>query len=167
MHGRIEGRTAPLPSGVLIRLASTEPSTLCGCTVAQWLGAVDLSAAALRYVGALIRFVTFANAPDRLSADVVVAQLQAAGRGVTYLDGGWGRLVAAQVSGLRVRPCSTSRLERVDDNVVTHRSDGTTVISRSAVVAVGDPDRSHRRVGWARRADTQRPVRRRRRLPRR
>ena len=59
-------------------------------------------------VHALARLTTYAHAPDGLDAAAALAQLRLGGKGVVYVDGGWGTLVeglarAARAAGAEIR----------------------------------------------------------------
>ncbi len=78
-------------------------------TVAEWLhGSPDGTADLVR---ALVRVSSYCNAPALQSARAAQRQLRAALRGVRYLDGGWGSMVAALEGAL------PSTVERVHDDV--------------------------------------------------
>jgi hypothetical protein len=65
-------------------------------TVNEWVDERTDRPRVAALLHAMIRLSTYTNAPDQLSAEVAIGQLQLAlGEGVWYLDGGWGRLVDA------------------------------------------------------------------------
>ena len=87
----------------------------------------------------LARVATYTHAPDLVSADVVVGQLQLAlGAGVRYLDGGWQTLVDTLATGLTIEPAIVKAIESSNDDVVVHTDNGP-VRARAAVLAVNSP----------------------------
>lgn len=78
-------------------------------TVEAWLGGSPAGTADL--VRGLVRVSSYCNAPEQQSARAAQRQLRAALRGVRYLDGGWGAMVAALEGAL------PSTVERVHDDV--------------------------------------------------
>ncbi|HEV7733750.1 MAG TPA: FAD-dependent oxidoreductase, partial [Candidatus Binatia bacterium] len=92
---------AKLETGrLLASLPRVDASALNGTTVAAWTATAIRHPDVRRFVLALFRLATYANAPDTLSAGVAVSQLQLAlAQNVEYLDGGWQTLV----DGLRAR----------------------------------------------------------------
>jgi phytoene dehydrogenase-like protein len=61
-------------------------------TVAEWLAGFS-QPAARDYAAALLRVATYANAPEVTPLHDAATQFALAGRGVTYIDGGWQTLV--------------------------------------------------------------------------
>jgi phytoene dehydrogenase-like protein len=126
--------------GLLSRLGRVRTQELGEVSWAAWLDGRRLPADAAALVGMLARVATYSNAPDVVSADVVIGQLQAVlDHGVRYVDGGWQTFVDALTAGLDIRRCEVTRLVRDGDSVVVHGGDGPVVVARSAVVAVGTP----------------------------
>lgn len=77
-------------------IARVDAAELANQSVASWLRGRGLRPDAAALVRTFIRLSTYGDDLDRLSADAAVAQVQlASGEGVTYLDGGWQRLVDA------------------------------------------------------------------------
>lgn len=78
----------------LSRLPKLNAADFAAVTVSEWIADSANDERAGEMLHALIRLATYANRPDQLSADVAIAQMQAAlGPGVLYLDGGWQTLV--------------------------------------------------------------------------
>src|SRR5204863_1162331 len=114
---------------------------------------LDLPADAEAVVATLMRVSTYSNAPDDLSADAAISQLQqSASYGVMYLDGGWKHLVdavraTAVERGVEVRtesPCLAVRGDG-DDHEIVLAADS--LRARAVVVAVGGPETAERVLG--------------------
>lgn len=112
---------------VLFRLPRMDPSSVAGSTVEQLVDDLVGRPVPRQLLHALVRLTTYTNAPDQLSADVAVTQLQyALDEGVVYLDGGWAQLVD--------RLAATPGITFATDDRVTELPDGPAVI-----VAAGGP----------------------------
>jgi phytoene dehydrogenase-like protein len=131
---------------LLARLPRLDPSGLDHETLAAWLARSVGDPVARRYVEAFVRVATYANAPDRLSAGAALAQLRlAAGTGVLYLDGGWGRLVdalAAKARDAGATIVTHARVRAVD--VVAGAARGLVLddgsrVAAGAVLVAGSP----------------------------
>jgi phytoene dehydrogenase-like protein len=96
----------------------------------------------------MARVSTYANDPARLSAGLVVRQLQLVlGSGVRYVDGGWQTLVdglarAAAAAGVEVRTKAPARALEPSAAGVTVRLDGGAIETDVVVLAVS-PDEAH------------------------
>jgi phytoene dehydrogenase-like protein len=120
-------------------LAKLKPREYAHQTARTWLDMLRLPPDAEALVLMLARVATYTNAPDLVSAAVVIGQLQLAlGAGVRYLDGGWQTLVDALASDLTIEPTIVKAIESIDDDVVVH-TDGGPVHARAAVLAVNSP----------------------------
>jgi hypothetical protein len=112
------------------RLPRLVPSDVAERTVDEWLDDMTDRERVRALLHAIVRLTTYTNAPDRLSAEVAIRQVQLGlGAGVRYLDGGWERLVdglagAVTASGGEIR-----------------RDDGMNNVPEAAavIVAVGGP----------------------------
>ena len=128
--------------GRVDKISATE---LASVSVRGWLDTLRLPADAEALVLALIRLATYANAPDELSAEVGVGQVQQAlGQGVRYLHGGWGRMVAQLGRGLTIERAAATRVEPAGNSegggVAVHLAGGATVCTAAiVVVASGTP----------------------------
>ncbi|MEP6660742.1 MAG: FAD-dependent oxidoreductase [Acidimicrobiales bacterium] len=124
---------------LLARLPKLEPRHYAHQTARAWLDKLRLPLDAEALVLTLARVATYTHAPDLVSADVVISQLQLAlGAGVRYLDGGWQTLVDALATGLTIEAAIVKAIESSDDDVVVH-TDGGPVRARAAVLAVNSP----------------------------
>jgi phytoene dehydrogenase-like protein len=124
---------------VLGRLPRVDASALAATTFAEWLDGLTASHDAQRLLRMLGRLATYSDAPDLVSADVVVGMLQQVlGRGVRYLDGGWGRIVSSLASEVSVLPASIGGLSADSDHIVAATSQGR-IVARAVVVAAGTP----------------------------
>lgn len=120
-----------------------------GVTARQWIderiGRPDGRALA----AALVRITTYTAELDRLSADAAIAQVRSGLKGVTYLHGGWGRLVAAieQVArdaGTAIVTGKATGVARDGDRWTVEASDPDTgdlrrVVAGNVVLAGGGP----------------------------
>ena len=120
-------------------LAKLNPREYAHRTARAWLDTLRLPADAEALVLMLARVATYTHAPDLVSADVVIGQLQLAlGAGVRYLDGGWQTLVDALATDLVIETAIVKAIESSDEDVVVH-TDGGPVHARAAVLAVNSP----------------------------
>jgi len=115
---------------LLTRLQRVAPDESAGRTVNEWVDGLTTRSEVRELLHAIVRLATYTNAPDQLSADVAIRQIQLAfGRGVLYLDGGWQQLV--------------TELARVvtDAGGVILREDGAHELpdAGAVIVAVGGP----------------------------
>lgn len=79
---------------VLAALPGEDPTRWASHTAAEWVERSVRGRRAAELLHALARLATYVDDPDRLSAEVVVGQMQrAAGAGVLYLDHGWQTMV--------------------------------------------------------------------------
>lgn len=89
-------------------IGKTDPASVRGRTLRQWLDATFRDPVVRGLVEALMRLTAYANDPERSSAAAAVEQLQhGLGAGVLYLDGGWETLArglrrAAEAAGARI-----------------------------------------------------------------
>ncbi|WP_040493848.1 FAD-dependent oxidoreductase [Ilumatobacter nonamiensis] len=114
-------------AGVLNRIDRLDPATLGSVTTGEWVDDLSPRARVREIIHTVIRLGTYVNAPDVLSADVALMQVQLAlGDGVIYLDRGWEQLVdaLAAVEGITV----------VRDEPVRELPD-----ARCVIVATGAP----------------------------
>jgi hypothetical protein len=98
--------------------------------VNEWIDGLTSRGEVRALLHAIVRLATYTNAPDQLSAEVAIRQIQLAfGRGVLYIDGGWQQLV--------------TELARVvtDAGGLIHRDDGARELPDvdAVIVAVGGP----------------------------
>lgn len=113
-------------AAALARLATIDASGLATSTAAEWVDASCTDEGARAFLHALIRLTSWVHAPEQLSAEVAVLQLQRGIRpGVIYLDGGWEQIVRALAS---------PRLDVVTGPPVAELPDAPAV-----VVATGGP----------------------------
>jgi len=125
----------------LAKIARMDTRGLEHETLASWLERTVPHPQVRQLFHALVRVATYANAPDRLSAQTALRQLQLAQRGVFYLDGGWQTLVdglrqAAESAGARIE--MNAPVVRVDAGASgsrVHFADGSTRGATSVIVA--------------------------------
>jgi phytoene dehydrogenase-like protein len=133
---------------LMMRLPRVDPSTLASTSFAQWLDALDLPTDSRNLVEMLARVSSYTNAPDAVSAELVVSMMQSAMRhGVRYLDGGWQTLVDALGNGVRIHRATVTSVRRDGAHAVVERADGTAVVARSVIVAAGGPETTARLLG--------------------
>ncbi|MFN8024609.1 MAG: FAD-dependent oxidoreductase [Acidimicrobiales bacterium] len=152
-------RTSLLTAGERVQLATlmgrlriSDPRRLVGTTVADWLR--DLPRHVRQFVEMLVRISTYTEAPDEFDAGAAAAQLRlATGKGVRYVDGGWGGLAGALRDRLvdrggSVREHAEATAVRVgSDGPVVVLADGTELRASSVVIAAGGPDVAARLTG--------------------
>jgi phytoene dehydrogenase-like protein len=166
VFGSRGGEIAPLPAGALAlatskllgfrgklaigsllsRLAKIPAQDLAAVSVRGWLDTLKIPPDAEALLLSLVRVTTYANAPDDLSAEVAVGQMQhALGRGVRYLHGGWQSMIDQLSRGLDIERASVSAVEpavrsRLGVTVHLAGTDGDSArAARSVVIAVGSP----------------------------
>ena len=137
----------------LQKLSSLRAGNYANQSAAEWSRSLELPADAEALLMAMVRVSTYTHAPEELSADAAISQIQrVAANGVIYLDGGWQRLVDALGSvaterGVEVqtgRDCIAVRGEWDDHEIVLP---DTTLRARSVIVAVGGPAAAERLLG--------------------
>ncbi len=117
-------------ASLMVRLPRLTPSDFAGLTVNEWLDQLTERERVRALLHAIVRLTTYTNAPDQLSAEVAIRQVQLGlGDGVRYLDGGWECLV----DGLAGVVIGNGGELRRDDGM-NEVPDGSAVI-----VAVGGP----------------------------
>jgi len=126
-------------AAVVRSVREVDPTTLAGCSVGRWLADRDVSPEADSVVRALLRLVTYSGEIDELSADAAFAQLQTAGAGVVYVDGGWRQLTDALRARVPVHTHAPVRTVEADGHRVAVLTDDTTYRAKSVIVAAGTP----------------------------
>ena len=122
------------------RLASVDPDALADVTVTRWIDDQTTRPRVRTVVHALVRLAAYTHAPDELSAQVGVMQLQQAlGAGVRYLDHGWERLVE-QLASIVTGSGGTIRRHAAVDELPD---------AAAVVIAAGGPDVARRLTGHA------------------
>ena len=117
-------------ASLMVRLPRLTPSDFAGLTVDEWLDQLTERERVRALLHAIVRLTTYTNAPDQLSAEVAIRQVQLGlGDGVRYLGGGWECLV----DGLAGVVIGNGGEIRRDDGM-NEVPDGSAVI-----VAVGGP----------------------------
>lgn len=123
---------------LMTRIGAVDASTLAGTTVRDWIDSQTTRPRARAVVNALLRLASYTHAPDDLSAQVAVMQMQQVlGAGVRYLDHGWERVVD-QLATI-VRSAGGTILP---GSVVTELPDAAAV-----VIAAGGPEVAARLTG--------------------
>jgi phytoene dehydrogenase-like protein len=153
---------------LLARLPRLDPAPLDGVSLDAWLERTLTRPEVRALFHALARVSTYVNDPARVSAGLVVRQLQLVLRsGVRYVDGGWQTLVdglarAAQAAGVEVRAKAAARALEPSAAGVTVRLDGG-VLEADAVVLAVAPDEARALLpgdaGLARCSEGSAPVR--------
>ena len=135
-------------ASLMVRLPRVDASSLASTTFAQWLDGLDLPTDSRQLVEMLARVSSYTNAPEVVSAELVVGMMQSAMRtGVRYLDGGWQTLVDALADGLPVHRSTVTSVRRDGAHVVVERAGTAPVVARSVIVAAGGPEVTARLLG--------------------
>lgn len=128
---------------LLASVQRSDPASLAGTTVDDWLG--DHPLHVRQFVDMLIRVATYTNAPATFDAGAALQQLQLAlGEGVMYLDDGWQAMVEAMVGAVRGRGGQlVAGVEATavvtDGNAVEVHTADTVLRAPSVVIAAGGP----------------------------
>jgi phytoene dehydrogenase-like protein len=129
---------------LLASFGRIDPAPLQDVPLDAWLESDVRQPDVRRFLRALVRLSTYANAPSQHSAGAAIAQLQKALEGnVLYLDGGWQTLVdglrsAAEKAGARLlAPAKTVAVERDDAGRRVRLTDGSEI--RAATVLLACP----------------------------
>ncbi len=116
----IGGTSQPFPAAqnarVQARVAATIPDRWAGASTAEWIRSSGFRGDTAMVASATVRVTTYVADLDRLPASLAITQMQAALRGVSYLDGGWQQLVgglagSASAAGAQIR--QHARVERL------------------------------------------------------
>jgi FAD dependent oxidoreductase len=129
---------------VFAAMSSQSPASNAGLTVTEWISQWDLQPDLEQFLHAVIRLITFADAPDVLSADAALSQWQLGTDGVRYLNGGWQRVVDSLLDrgrevGVEFRfGVRAQSIERLDDRwrVATDSGD---LHTGAVILAAGTP----------------------------
>ncbi|GGY05582.1 phytoene desaturase family protein [Streptomyces hiroshimensis] len=117
-----------------------------GTDAAQWLADRLPSARARQAAFALLRISAYVGSPGAVAADALAAHFAGARRGVRYVDGGWGSVVAAlaaRAAELGVHLRTGARAVAVEGGTApcVHLADGSETGARAVIVA-GPPPRT-------------------------
>lgn len=124
-------------ASILRRLDRFDPSDVASTTTRDWLDSITDRRRVRGVIECIIRLTTYVHAPEELSADVAVRQLQLGlGEGVLYLDRGWAQLVE------ELRALAGPRMELRTGEPITELPDAAVV-----VVAAGGPAVASRLTG--------------------
>lgn len=105
-------------------------------SVAEWVDGAVRGALARATLHALVRLTTYANAPETLSAQVAIEQIQMGIKpGVLYLDDGWAQLVHALAAQPGVQIRTRSRMSELPD-------------AAAVIVAAGDAASTGQLIGY-------------------
>ena len=137
---------------VLGRIGSFDGDRNRDQTVNEWLDAQRMPDDAADLVRMLVRISTYTDAPDLLSAGAGIAQAAMGLVGVTYLDGGWQRLVdaltdAATQAGVIIRDHTAVDSIGADGHRWTVETGATTVTADAVILAGLSPIEAARLVG--------------------
>jgi phytoene dehydrogenase-like protein len=126
---------------LLARVRRSDPRTLEGRSVDEWIAERQLRPDGDAVLRALVRLATYASDLRTFAADAAVQQIQTALRGgVLYLDGGWTQLVDALSAQVEVRPRSVVRSIEPAGGRVEVTTHDLRCIARAVIVAAGRPD---------------------------
>lgn len=126
---------------LLTSIGKIDPQAIRHLTLQEWLEREVRRPEVRQLFSAIVRLSTYANEPERLSADVAIGQLQLGLKGVYYLDHGWqvlvdGLRVAAEEAGAKI--VTSAKVVAVErDGVVrgVRLEDGSTWSTSVVIVA--------------------------------
>jgi len=126
---------------VLARIGSFDGPRHAGETVNEWLDSQRMPDDAADLVRMLVCISTYTDAPDLMSAGAAITQAAMGLVGVTYLDGGWQRLVdaliqAATRAGVTIRDHTSVGAIEADGHRWTVTT-GTDSVTSDAVILAG------------------------------
>jgi phytoene dehydrogenase-like protein len=123
-----------------------KPGSAASASWREWSNDRCSNDGARDLLDALVRVSTYANDPERLSAEVALMQLQTGARhGVLYLDGGWQTLVdglraAAERAGACIlADAPVAGIDYDADGVRSVRLSDGSFIAASSVIIAGSP----------------------------
>jgi len=141
-------------AALLARVPMMDVSTLQGVSLTAWLRTELRDPNALQVALAMIRFTTYCDEPDHMSAAAGIEQLKLSLTGsVLYIHQGWGTLVAALESAVESSGATIFRGQSVTTvNVEARRAatvtlDDGTLVPCGAVMVATDPRRARRVLG--------------------
>lgn len=127
----------------MARIPRLDSHGLANKTVSAWFGELALRAEVRSLLEAFLRLSTYANAPDVLSAETALRQLQKAFANVLYVDGGWQTLVdglqkAAERSGATIETGARAAVlaREPDGSYALRLGDDRTIACDAIVLAV-------------------------------
>jgi glycine/D-amino acid oxidase-like deaminating enzyme len=141
----------------IARLAVTSATRHAGRSASEWIGSLRLRRDDARYLAAFIRNTSYVADLDQMPADLAIAQMRTALRGVDYLDGGWQQLTAGLlscVSAAGAQVCPHARADHIEGTPGAWEvhAGGAVIRAAAVVVAVGRPAAARRLLpvdpGW-------------------
>ena len=139
-------REKPAFARAFARLPRLDPGRFAGQSADQVIDSLGLGPIGADTLRGLVRVATYCASTDVLDGPTAVEQIQMAiGAGVTYLDGGWQRLVDQLAERARAARAVLRRagVRRVtpgaDQPVAVTLDDGSVIRPTSVVIAAGRP----------------------------
>ena len=129
-------------------LSKVEPSELATTTVTQWIEATTANPEMRSLLHALSRLATYSHAPELLSAEIAVRQIQMAMKdNVLYLDGGWQQLVTALANRAAAAGATITTGVKVTaigsvQNGWVVETDGGQIAAQAVIAAAGGPEQA-------------------------
>lgn len=127
---------------LLFRLFRTKPDALTAETAANWITQQAPQPLLRQLVEMLGRTATYTHAPEQLSAQILIQQLQfALQKNVLYLDRGWqtlvdGLLAKARAAGVTIKTASpVTGVHERPDSVTVQLATGQSWAAKQVVVA--------------------------------
>ncbi|MDE0802388.1 MAG: FAD-dependent oxidoreductase [Acidimicrobiales bacterium] len=112
----------------LAGIGRLDPTRLASQSTTEWVEDLSARPRVREIIHTVIRLATYTNAPDVLTAEVALRQVQLAlGDGVIYLDNGWEQLVDALAADPRIRHAPADRISELPD-------------APAVIVATGTPE---------------------------
>lgn len=119
-------------ASLLNALPKLDPRTFASRTVSEWVNKAAGTARSRAFLHALVRLTTYANNPDRMSAETAVSQLQLGlGAGVLYLDRGWQSMVTQLTAYPGVNVSLNTTVDELPDAPVVILASGGPRLARA------------------------------------
>lgn len=177
-RGLLHGRVVPFPHGpaallrtpwlsagekvrfgrAFVEITRRDPARFRGVSVDEAIQRLTLGPMGAEAVRAVVRLATYSDDTDVHDAEAAFRQVRSgAGPGVVYLDGGWQSLVDGLLDVARSRRVEVRTGARVESvrpagvgGTVVTLADGSTITSRTAIVATGVPNATAELCGTSR-----------------
>lgn len=127
---------------LMSRLSQQRPEDLRETSVQDWLQGLHLDPTTGAYAEAIVRLSTYVNAPEQLSAQVALQQVQLGmSSSVRYLDGGWQPMidalagVARQAGATLLTGTKVLELQRQRSHYIAQLGEGEHLTAGTVILA--------------------------------